>query len=87
MVAVFILPHAEFRPNEHWEDAPHFTWAAQSIFLDAGGRKSVLRWLIFKCYIIHGIGVSECSGNRGWDMVRQVARDHSPSSDLICLIP
>ena len=40
-----------------------------------------------KCYIIQGIGVSECSGNRGWDMVRQVARDHSPSSDLICLIP
>ena len=24
MVVVSILPHAEFGPNDHWEDAPHF---------------------------------------------------------------
>ena len=27
MVAGSMLPHAEFGPNEHWEDAPHFTKA------------------------------------------------------------
>ena len=30
MVVVFIPPHTEFRPNDHRDDAPHFTWESYS---------------------------------------------------------
>ena len=31
MVVVSILPHAEFGPNDHREDAPHFTYVQKPI--------------------------------------------------------
>ena len=32
MVVVSILPHAEFGPNDHWEDTSHFIFPAGSNF-------------------------------------------------------
>ena len=32
MVIVSILPHTEFGPNDHWEDAPHFKILTRTYF-------------------------------------------------------
>ena len=31
LVVVSILPHAEFGPNDHWKDAPDFSFMSSSI--------------------------------------------------------
>ena len=39
LVAGSMLPHAEFGPIDHWEDAPHYTYKIWSVAYMAGSRR------------------------------------------------